>query len=127
MERIYHFSIVTSQLYCNELCNNKRERFTDTKLQQRDCCEELGVRFNVGQLDVDVKLEQTASDFVGIKCVSITVTDWEGNYRTGVAKPLAVKHSTHSVTVYILFTTVVFHFHINCIHVPNGPIGTDTF
>jgi hypothetical protein len=36
-----------------------------------------------------------------------------------------VKHSAHSVTVYILFTTVLFYLHINCIHVPNGPVGTD--
>jgi len=78
MERIYLFGIVTSQLYCNEWCNIKRGRFTDTKLQQRDCCEELGLRFNVGQSCLDVKLEQTASDFDGMKYGSITVTDWEG-------------------------------------------------
>jgi len=51
----------------------------------------------------------------------------KGNYRTGMEKPPPVKHSTHSVTVYILFTTVLFHFHIYCIHVPNGPVGTDSF
>ena len=38
-------------------------RFSDTELHQRDCCKEFGQRFNVGQLCVDVKLEQTASDF----------------------------------------------------------------
>jgi len=38
-----------------------------------------------------------------------------------------VKHSTHSVTVYILFTTVGSYLHINCIHVPNGTVGTDEF
>jgi len=85
------------------------------------------LRFNVGQLCVDVKLEQTASDFDGTKYGSITVTDWEGKLQNGNGKPPAVKHSTHSVTVYILFTTVPFHFHINCIHVPNDPVGTDSF
>jgi len=53
-------------------------RFSDPKLHQRDYCEEFVQRFNVGQLCVDVKLEQTASDFDGMKYTSITVTDWEG-------------------------------------------------
>ena len=85
------------------------------------------MRLNVGQLCVDVKLEQRASDFDGTKYGSIKVTDWEGKSQNRNGKPPAVKHSTHSVTVYILFTIVVFHFHINCIHVPNGPVGTDSF
>jgi len=94
MERIYHFSIVTSQLYCNELCNNKRERFTDTKLQQRDCCEELCLRFNVGQLGVDVKLEQTATDFDDIKYGNlrfnrlgreITEREWKNHQQSNTA------------------------------------------
>ena len=60
----------------------------------------MGVRFNVGQLDVDVKLEQTASDFDGKKYGSITVTDWEGKLQNRNGKPPPVKHSTPSVTVY---------------------------
>jgi hypothetical protein len=36
----------------------------------------------------------------------------------------AVKHSTHYVTVCVLFTTVGFYFHINC---TKGPVGTDEF
>ena len=49
----------------------------------------------------------------------ITKQEWK-NLQT-------VKHSTHYVTVYILFTTAGFHFHIKCIHLPNGPVGTDEF
>jgi len=54
LQSIYHFSIVTSQLYCNEWCDIERRRFTDTKLHQRDWCEDLSLKFNVGQLCVDV-------------------------------------------------------------------------
>ena len=38
-----------------------------------------------------------------------------------------MKHSTHSVTPYILFTTVGFLYHITSIHAPNGAVGTDEF
>ena len=76
MERIYHFGIVTSQLYGNEWCDIKRGRFTDTKLHQRDCCEKLGLKFNVGELCVDVELKGTASYFDDIKYANIKVTDW---------------------------------------------------
>jgi hypothetical protein len=44
-----------------------------------------------------------------------------------MVKPQRAKLSAHSVTVYILFNTVVFYFHINCIHVPKGSVGTDEF
>jgi len=49
----------------------------------------------------------------------ITEQEWK-NHQT-------VKHSTHSITVYIPFTTIPFYFHITSIHVPNGPAGTDEF
>jgi len=71
MERNYHFSIFTSHLYCNERCNIKRRSFTDTNLHQRDCCEELCVKFNVGQLCVDVKFKQIESYLDDIKYASI--------------------------------------------------------
>jgi len=49
----------------------------------------------------------------------ITEQEWK-NHQT-------FKHSTHSVTVYIHFTAVGFHFHTHSIHVPNSTAGTDEF
>jgi len=95
MERIYRFGIVTSQLYCNEWCDIKRGRFTDTKLQQRDCCEELGLKFNVCQLCVDVKLKGTASYCDDIKYASIKVTDWEGKLQNRNGKTTRQSNTTH--------------------------------
>jgi len=105
---MYHFGIFTSQLYCNEWCNIKRWRFTDTKLQQRDCCEELGLRFNVVHLCVDVKLEQTASDFDGMKYGSITVTDWEGKLqnRNGKTTSSQTQH-TFCNSIYTFYRSSI--------------------
>ena len=72
----------------------------------------MGLRFNVGQLCVDVKLEQMASDFDDIKYASNKVTDWEGKLQNRNGKTTRQSNSTHSVTVYILCTTVVFHLAI---------------
>ena len=72
----------------------------------------MGLRFNIGQLCVDVKLEQTASDFDDIKYASNKVTDWEGKLQNRNGKTTRQSNSTHSVTVYILCTTVVFHLAI---------------
>jgi hypothetical protein len=106
MQIIYQVGIVTSQLYCNEWCNIKRGRFSNTKLHQRDCCEELGLQFNVSQLCVDEKFKQTASHFDHIKYGSIMVTNWGGGGRITEREwknHQTVKHSTHCVTVYIHF------------------------
>ena len=72
----------------------KKGDFNDTKLQQRDCCEELCLRFNVGQLGVDVKLEQTATDFDDIKYGNlrfnrlgreITEREWKNHHQSNTA------------------------------------------
>jgi len=78
MQRIYTFYIVTSQLYCNEWCNIKRRRFTDTKLHQRACCEEFGLTFHIGQMYVDVKCKQIEPHFDDIKYASIKISGLEG-------------------------------------------------
>ena len=49
----------------------------------------------------------------------ITEQEWENHQR--------VKHSSHSVKVYIHFTTVGLLYHITSIHVPNGLVRTDEF
>ena len=89
----------------------KKGDFNDTKLQQRDCCEELGLRFNVGQLCVDVKLEQTASDFDGMKCGSITVTDWEGKLQNRNGK------TTNSQTQHTFCNSIYTVYH-SCVSFP---------
>ena len=102
MQSIYHFGNVTSQLYCNEWWDIKRRRFTDRKLHQRDCCEELCLKFNVGRLCVDVKRKQTESHFDDIKCAGIKVIEFEREITEQEWKNhLIVKYSTRSVRVYI--------------------------
>ena len=95
MERIYSLVIVTSQLYSNEWSDIKRGRFIDTKLQQSDCCEELGLKVNIGQLCVDVKLKGTASYFDHIKYASLKVTDWEGKLQNRNGKTTRQSNTTH--------------------------------
>jgi hypothetical protein len=55
------------------------------------------------------------------------VTDWEGKLQNMNGKTTSQSNSTHCVTIYIPFTTVPFYSHINSIHAPNGPVGTDQF
>jgi len=69
------------------------------------------VRFNVGQLYVDVKLEQTAFDFEGIKYASITVTDLEGKLqnRNGKTTSSQTQHTfCNSIYTILFFCTVHF-------------------
>jgi len=95
MQRIYHFGIVTIQLQCNEGYIIKSRRFTDTKLHQRDCCEELCVKFNVVQLCVDVKFKQTASHFDDIKYARNRVTDLEGKLQNKNGKTTRQSNTAH--------------------------------
>ena len=66
------------------------------------------MRFNVGQLCVDVELEQTASDFDGIKYGSITVTDWEGKLQNRNGKT-ASSQTQHTVcnSIYTVYHSCV--------------------
>jgi hypothetical protein len=45
---------------------------------QHDCCEELGLKFNINQLSIHVKFKQTESHFEDIKHASFNVSDLEG-------------------------------------------------
>ena len=72
-----------------------RGRFTDTKLQRREFCDELCLKVNIGQLCVDVELKGTASYFDGIKCANIKVTDWEGKLQNSNSITTRQSNTTH--------------------------------
>jgi len=54
---------------------------------------------------VDVKLEQTASDFDGMKYGSITVTDWEGKLQNRNGK------TTSSQTQHTFCNSIYTYYH----------------
>jgi len=97
-------------------------RFTDTKVRQRDCCGELGLKFNIGQLCVDVKLKGTASYFDDIKHASIKVSYFEGKLKSENRKTTRQSNTARHLQQYIyfmffdVFSTV--HHRIELFHLP---------
>jgi len=69
--------------------------FTDTKLYQRDCCEELCLKLNISRLCVIVKCKQTESHSDGIKYARIKETGLEGKLQNKNGKTTMQSNTTH--------------------------------
>jgi len=105
MERIHHSGIFTSQLYCNEWRNVIRRRFTDTKLHQSDCCEELCLKFEISQLCIDVKCKQTAIHYDDIKYAGSKLSSVERKLQNRNWKTTRQSNTAHILSQYVYFTT----------------------
>jgi len=63
----------------------------------------LGLKFNVGQLCVDVKWKETESHFDDIKSAGIKVSDWGGKLQNRNEKTTRQSNTAHILEQYVQF------------------------
>jgi hypothetical protein len=79
-----------------------------TQIPRRyDCCEELGIQFNLSNLPLELKFKETVSQLDDLKYASFKVSELEKEIRGQEWKNHHVKtHTSYSIIVYIILAVI---------------------